>query len=66
MIADFIQNNWELIGSVAGGIIFIANAIAKATPNETDNKYVAVAQKVVDFVAMSTGKTKLKDNKLDV
>lgn len=57
---QWITDNWELIGTVLGGIVFIANVIAKATPNETDNKWVAVALKGVDMVAMTTGKTKLK------
>lgn len=61
----WIIENWKLLGSIAGGILLTANSIAALTPNETDNKWIARIQKVVDLVAMSTGKTKLKGD-LDV
>ena len=51
---------WEIISiywPVLPSIIAVASIIAKITPNETDNKIVAEIQKIVDFFALSTGKT---------
>ena len=57
---QWITMNWQVLSLIVTGIISVASMIAKITPNETDNKYVAMAQRAVDMVAMSTGKTKLK------
>ncbi len=47
---------WPVLPS----IIAVASAIAKITPNETDDKWVANVQKFVDFFALTTGKTIFK------
>lgn len=57
---EFIQQNWFEILSAVGFFISGASVIAKITKNETDNIWVARAQKVVDLLAMTTGKTNLK------
>jgi len=46
-------------------IISVASVIAKVTPNQTDNQYVAMAQKVVDALAMSSAPTKQSSKDLD-
>lgn len=58
---------WELIclyWPVAPSIIAVASVIAKITDNKTDDKVIAKVQKVVDFLALTTGKTELI-NKID-
>ena len=40
--------------------VSLASLIAKITPNKTDDKIVFWVLKVVDMIALSTGKTKLK------
>ena len=63
---DLLTQDWKVIvlAGVAAysGLVTLASAIAKMTPNETDNKWVAKAQRLNDFLAMTTGKTKLKEN----
>jgi len=54
---------WELISiywPVVPSIVAVASVIAKITPNETDDKVVAFILKVVDALALTTGKTQLK------
>lgn len=57
----WITNNLETILLIITGIISVASLIAKITPNETDNKFIAIVQKVIDAVALTTGKTKFKN-----
>lgn len=57
---EWIILNKETIALIVTGIISVASLIAKITPNDTDNKYVAIAQRGIDLLAMTTGKTKLK------
>lgn len=52
---ELILTWWPIVPS----IIAVASVIAKITPNETDNKIIAELQKVVDFFALTTGKTKI-------
>lgn len=51
---ELILSYWYL----APTVISVATIIAKATPNETDNKIVAVATKVVDVLAIHANPTK--------
>ena len=69
VIADFfvgtfmeITFNYVLSNPIesAAYIIWIASIIAKVTPNETGNKIIATFQKIIDFIAMSTGKTEFR------
>lgn len=53
-------NWWTVIVPVFTGVVTVASIIAKATPNEIDNKVVGVLLKIVDFFALTTGKTKTK------
>ena len=50
------MNNWQIIITTA---ITVASVIAKVTPNTTDNKYVAILQRIVDSIAMSSQPTEL-------
>ena len=59
--AKWLSANWWLVLTTA---VTVACAIAKATPNETDNRIVAVLLRVVDILAMSTGKTKYTGDRL--
>lgn len=55
---------WELISlywPALPVIVTAASFIAKITPNETDNKIVAKVQSVIDVLALTTGKTKLRN-----
>jgi len=59
---EYLQENWMVIITT---IISVASVIAKVTPNQTDNQYVAMAQKVVDALAMSSAPTKQSSKDLD-
>jgi len=45
-------------------LVTVCSVIAKVTPNETDNRYVAIMQRIVDTLAMSTGKTEYNGNRI--
>lgn len=57
MIFDFIKEYWYILPTV----IAVASIIAKATPNQTDDKFVAVLQKIIDTIALSSAPTKHKE-----
>lgn len=57
----WITENWDTIFLIITGIISVASLIAKITPNETDNKFIAIVQKIIDALALTTGKTKFKN-----
>ena len=51
---------WELISiywPVVPSVVAVASVVAKITPNETDDQVVAFVHKVVDALALTTGKT---------
>lgn len=52
----FILTWWPIVPSV----ISIASIVAKITPNKTDDKIVFYLLKIVDYLALTTDKTKLK------
>ena len=52
---ELIITYWPVVPSV----ITIASVIAKITPNKTDDEILAKVLKVVDFFALTTGKTEL-------
>lgn len=56
----WIIANWDSVLIIITSIVTTASIIAKATKNETANKYVFYALKLVDLLAMSTNPTKLK------
>jgi len=49
----------EWMGAIAA-IVAAASAVAKITPNKTDDKCVYWALRIIDVIALTTGKTKLK------
>ncbi|NDV20838.1 hypothetical protein GO013_15615 [Pseudodesulfovibrio sp. JC047] len=57
----WIADNWFVVLTTA---VTVCSVIAKVTPNETDNRFVAVLQRVVDVLAMSTGKTSYTGDRL--
>jgi len=56
---ELISTYWPVIPSV----IAVASMIAKITKNTTDDKIVGYVMKVVDTLALSTGKTELVEKK---
>jgi len=54
----WVINNWETILLVATGIVTGASVIAKLTPSETDDKWLAKILKVVDMLAINNKPTK--------
>ncbi len=52
---EFIIMWWPVLPT----IMAIASIIARITSNETDNKVVAVIQKIIDTIAFSSAPTKL-------
>ena len=62
---EWISTNWTWVAfTLFPAIVTVASIIAKATTNETDNKIVGVLLKVVDFAALTTGKTKINTDKI--
>lgn len=61
---DLILNYWYLVPTVMA----IASIIAKATPNQTDDKFLAMIQKIIDIIAFSSEPTKLRviETKLEI
>ena len=55
----FNENKGEVIG-ILTGIVTEASLIATMTTNESDNKWVARASKVVSWLALNIGKAKSK------
>lgn len=63
---EYVTQNWEMVAGIITAAVTLASLIAKATPNETDNKVVAILLKIVDALALTTGKTVLKGKNGDV
>ena len=56
-ILTFLTTYWPLIAAIVPALLLIAMAVAKVTPNETDNKVVAFLQRAWDFLANLLGAT---------
>jgi|TARA_B100000131_G_scaffold284420_1_gene293000 hypothetical protein len=59
LITWLSDNSGEIIG-ILTGIVTVASLVATMTPNESDNKWVARASKVVSWLALNIGKAKSK------
>jgi uncharacterized membrane protein len=58
---NYITENWVVIST---SIVSIASIIAKLTPNQTDNAFIAKIQTIVDALALSSAPTKLKKSNI--
>jgi|TARA_A100001391_G_scaffold79436_1_gene51573 hypothetical protein len=56
----WVSDNKEAIIGILTGVVTVASLIATMTPNESDNKWVARASKVVSWLALNIGKAKSK------
>lgn len=45
---SFIQNHWDELLAIIGGVVSIATIIVKLTPTDKDNK---VLEKIINFLA---------------
>ena len=45
---SFIQNHWDELLAIIGGIVSVATIIVKLTPTDKDNK---VLEKIINFLA---------------
>lgn len=52
-IITWVMANQALILSVLTGVVAVASLVANATPNETDNKGVALLTKLINFLALN-------------
>ena len=57
---NWFNENKEQVIAVITGIVTVASIIATMTPNDSDNKIVAKANKVVSWLALNVGKAKSK------
>jgi len=57
-ILNWFNENKESLIAVLTGIITAASILATMTPNDSDNKIVAKASKVVSWLALNVGKAK--------
>ena len=62
-LIEWLTENWGTIAQVAAYLVAIAAVIAKATPNQTDNKIVYYILHIADLVGLNTEPTVLKDMK---
>ena len=56
----WVSDNKEAIIGILTGVVTVASIVATMTPNESDNKWVARAAKVVSWLALNIGKAKSK------
>ena len=56
----WVSDNKEAIIGTLTGVVTVASLIATMTPNDSDNKWVARASKVVSWLALNIGKAKSK------
>ena len=61
---EFVGNNWDTIAIAALSIYGAANAIAKLTPTQKDDKFLEKVRKVFVFVAEIVPDLKVKRNKI--
>ena len=47
------MDHFDSIIAVVTGVVTVASLIANLTPNDTDNKIIAVVAKAVDFLALN-------------
>ena len=59
-VLNWFTENKEQVIAVITGIVTVASIIATMTPNDSDNKIVAMANKVVSWMALNVGKAKSK------
>ena len=59
-VLNWVTENKEQVIAVITGIVTGASIIATMTPNDSDNKIVAKANKVVSWLALNVGKAKSK------
>lgn len=56
-IVNFITSNFVEILAIAGSINVVAFAVAKLTPNKTDDRWVQRCQSFLDFLALNNTKS---------
>ena len=60
---SFIQNHWDELLAIIGGIVSVATIIVKLTPTDKDNR---VLEKIINFLAkFSIINTKEDQQKID-
>lgn len=55
---NWFNENKESLIALLTGIVTVASIVATMTPNDSDNKVVAKASKVVSWLALNVGKAK--------
>ena len=55
---NWFNENKESLIAILTGIVTVASIIATMTPNDSDNKVVAKANKIVSWLALNIGKAK--------
>ena len=55
---NWFNENQESLIAILTGIVTVASIVATMTPNDSDNKIVAKASKVVSWLALNVGKAK--------
>ena len=56
----WVSDNKEAIIGILTGVVTVASIVATMTPNESDNKWVERASRVVSWLALNIGKAKSK------
>jgi len=55
---NWFNENKESLIAILTGIVTVASIVATMTPNDSDNRIVAKASKVVSWLALNVGKAK--------
>lgn len=55
-IVNYIYSNADTLVAIVTGIVTVASLIANLIPGDSENKYIAYAQKAVSWLALNLKK----------
>lgn len=55
-IVNYIYSNADTLVAIVTGVVTVASLIANLIPGESENKYIAYAQKAVNWLALNLKK----------
>lgn len=55
-IVNYIYSNADTLVAIVTGIVTVASLVSNMIPGESENKYIAYAQKAVNWLALNLKK----------
>lgn len=55
-IINYIYNNADTIIAIVTGVVTVASLVANLVPGDSENKYIAYAQKAISWLALNLKK----------